>query len=194
MTSTNRTQLGTRIALFVIALAATASTAGAQRTTKDTEAIVAGIRALYAETERDLPGYRKVQRELEGWSVDGGTLTGAFDGTQLRKLAAEHIGETWHGTEEHYFRNDSLVFAYVVHHVTGEPMSEQPRATIEHRLYFDAGRLIRRTRIVRPARLQGEHRERDPEVDDVIEGAAVMAACVRAADAAKPCVAPGYDG
>lgn len=141
---------------------------------------IAAIRAHFDSVERELPEYRKVSRELEGFSLEGGNVEGAFDGDDLRKVTARHFGETWRGTEEYYFSGGELQFVFIVHELYDEQLSGKVEARTEHRLYYDDGRLIRRVRKVLPAGYPHDLSPRDPDLEQVPLDARQFAACVRA--------------
>lgn len=144
---------------------------------------IAAIRAHFNTVERELPGYRRASRELDGFSLEGGNVEGAFNGDDLRKITARHSGESWRGTEEYYFRDGALVFVYVVHEVYDEETMSRVDARVEHRLYYDGGRLIRRIRTVHPASYPHDLSPRDPDLEQVPVDAKQFAECVRATEA-----------
>jgi len=158
--------------------------------TSGAPAAIARIRARVAEIEREAPGYRRTTHDLYGFSLEGGELAGLFRGRELRKLAARLLGETWRGTEEYYYSGGRLIFIHVVHERYGEPMSGHAASTIEHRFYFDGGRLIRRVRTQRPAAAR-DLTQFDPELPKLLRTARLFAACA-AADGRDPpaCTAP----
>lgn len=79
----------------------------------------------------------------------------------------------------------------MVHERYDEPMSGRVQRTIEHRLYFDGGRLIRRIRTVRPAAGLDDPSVYDPELPVLLRKAALFAACAAAAGLDPPeCTAP----
>ena len=159
--------------------------------TSGAPAAIARIRARVAEIEREAPDYRRTTHDLYGFSLEGGELAGLFRGRELRKLAARLLGETWRGTEEYYFSGGRLIFVHVVHERYAQPMGVGGVvATIEHRFYFDGGRLIRRVRTQRPAAAR-DLADFDPELPTLLRTARLFAACA-AADGRDPpaCTAP----
>jgi hypothetical protein len=184
----------TRVLCYGLLLALCASgaarTAAAQVTaTSGSPAAIAHIREQYAQIQREAPGYRRTTHELVGFSLEGGELHGFYRGRELRKLAAQLYGEMWRGTEEFYFADGRLVFIHVVHHRYDEPMSGRVAATLEHRFYFDGGRLIRRVRTQH--RATGDLSAFDPELSVLLRNARLFEACA-ASTAAEPreCTAP----
>jgi hypothetical protein len=66
------------------------------------------------------------------------------------------------------------------------------QATIEHRYYFDGGRLIRRVRTQRPANAGEDMSAYDPDLDALLRDAELFAVCAAApAGPDRPeCTAP----
>lgn len=178
--------------LLVAALCAAAGPAAAQAVTatSGSPAAIARIRALYAQIEREAPTYRRTTHDVWDFSLEGGELKGFYRGGELRKLSARLYGETWQGTEDYYFSGGRLVFIHVVHGRYDEPMSGRVRVRIEHRYYFDGGRLIRYVRTQHP-RSAGDQSMFDPEVQNLREHARLFAACAAATGSEPPeCTAP----
>ena len=162
--------------------------------TSGSPAAIARIRAEFAAIEREAPTYRQTTHELHGFSLEGGELTGFYRGRELRKLHAHLYGETWQGTEEYYFADGRLIFIHTVQERYEMPFAENGRVLwkIEHRFYFDEGRLIRRIRGVRPAPGRGDDlSDYDPWVPMLLRKAELFAACAAAAGTDPPqCTAP----
>jgi hypothetical protein len=164
-------------------------------TSGDTATIVA-IRTLQREIDRSLSGLRKEQRELMHWSLEGGEVVGAFRGDELRKVHARHYGESFRRSEELYFRDGELAFAFIVdemyaggHYLQSNGGKVELR--VEHRMYFDRGRLVRRIRTQKPAVYEWDESGRDPRVEEVLEDAKAYTACVRAkGEAPAECARP----
>lgn len=195
----NRRMLRTRRQLWMAALllalfaggSAPPCAAQAVTSTSGSPAAIARIRQEFAAVEREAHTYRRTTHEVLNFSIEGGELTGFFRGRELRKLHARLFGETWRGTEEYYFAGGQLIFIHVVHERYAEPFGEggQIAARIEHRLYFDGGRLIRRLRTQSP---RAEDLSMfDPEVPTLRRNAQLFAACAASADPQAPqCTAP----
>jgi hypothetical protein len=185
----------TALFLAACALAAAHPIAAQQRVTAtsgDPDAI-ARVRALFAEIEREAPTYRRTTHDVWEFSLEGGSLEGFYRGRELRKLRAELFGETWRGTEEYYFSGGRPVFIFVVHERYDEPMSGRVRHRIEHRYYFDGGRLIRRVRTQHP-RAGEDLSTFDPDLQHLLRNARLFAACAAATGAEPPeCTAPEHD-
>jgi hypothetical protein len=159
--------------------------------TSGNPAVIANIRAEYAATEREAPGYRRTQHELFEFSLEGGELQGFYRGNELRKLSARHYGETGQASQEYYFANGRLIFIHVVVHRYERPFGEGGvQWKSEHRLYFDRGRLIRHIR-TRDPNARVDLSVYDPEVANLLENARLFAACAAAPPGAeRECTAP----
>jgi hypothetical protein len=169
--------------------AARPADAQAVTATSGSPAAIARIRAAVAEVEREAPRYRRTKHDVFNFSLEGGELTGLYRGRELRKLAARLYGETWRGTEEYYFSGGRLVFIHGVTERYDEPMTGRVVFTIEHRLYLDGGRLIRKVRTQRPA--APDQSDLDPKLDWVLTNARLFTACAAATGKEPPqCVAP----
>lgn len=166
---------------------------GAVTATSGSPAAIARIRAEYAATEREAPGYRQTAHDVWNFSLEGGELLGFYRGRELRKLSARLFGESWRGSEDYYFAGGRLIFIHVVHERYNGMFGEGGvRATIEHRYYFDGGRLIRRVRTQRPPNVGEDLSYLDPELPALLTNARLFAACAAApAGPDRPaCTAP----
>jgi hypothetical protein len=160
--------------------------------TSGSPAAIARIRAEFTATEREAPRYRRTTHDLHDFSLEGGELTGFYRGRELRKLHARLFGESGRRTEAYYFAGGRLIFIHVVHERYDEPMSGRVQSTIEYRFYFDRGRLIRRSRSVRPAAGGDDLSMYDPDLPSLLRSAQRFAACAAAAGRNPPaCTAPG---
>lgn len=129
------------MALAVLALTVTGSLAAHAPQTE--EAAVRSIRRHYAAVNKGAARYKRVKKELTGFSVEGGQMVAYFDGDRLMKVVANHYGESGRAVEEYYFRDGRLIFVYRKDSNYDRPMSGKVVYTAEHRLYFDGDRLIR---------------------------------------------------
>lgn len=100
------------------------------------------IRQRYAEVQRDLKQCRQVKRDLPGESAEGGNLTGYFQDSSLRKLAAQFYGESGKALEEYYFWDGQLFFVLRTESHYTKPLSGVVKRKTEDRFYFDHGKLI----------------------------------------------------
>lgn len=187
-----RGQLGAR---------AQVDTVGTVTATSGDSATIVAIRTLQREIDRSLSEMKKVQRNLEAWSLEGGYVVGAFsDRDELRKVHVHHYGESFRRSEELYFRDGELAFAFIVDELYAgghylESNGGQIEMRISHRLYLDRGRLIRRVRTQEPAVHEWDEASRDPRVEVVHDDARALAACVRAeGEAPRECMKSDPEG
>jgi hypothetical protein len=179
--------------MFVLlALCVTRPAAAQDRVTATSgdAAVIAQIRARFAEIGRESSTYRQTTRRLDGFSLEGGELKGFFRGAELRKLEVRFYGEMGRAREEYYFAGDSLFFVYTVHEAYTEPLSGKVRVTVEHRYYFHGGRLIRRI-VTKWPRDEHEWFTDGDSVPDLLANAKLLRACAAARSAEPPeCTAP----
>lgn len=119
-----------------------ASVVSASAADPETEA-VAAIRERYATTNKNLSRYKRVTKELAGFSTEGGELTAYFDGLAIKKIAVKHQGETGRSFEEYYYLDDGFMFVYRKEDTYSRPMSGKVVKTREIRFYFEDGELVR---------------------------------------------------
>jgi len=101
------------------------------------------IRQHYADINRRVPNYRKVKKELSGYSAEGGELFAYFHGPTVMKIAATFFGETGKSTEEYYYWDGKLIFVFRKESHYDKPLSGKVVKTIENRFYFSADKLIK---------------------------------------------------
>jgi hypothetical protein len=194
MRASLRRRLLRAVLLLIACVSGTAQPALGQQAVSATSgnpAAIARIRAEFAAIEREVPAYRQTKHDVHDFSLEGGELTGFYRGRELRKLHARLFGESWRGTEEYYFAGGRLIFIHVVHERYDEPMSGRVQRRIEHRFYFDGGRLVRRIRGVRPAASSGDLSMYDPDLAVLLRKAEMFAACAAATGPNPPaCTAP----
>ena len=150
--------------------------------------VVSAIRGRFGIVERKLPTYDIVEHDLRGFSTEGGTLRGYFDGSQLQKVTARFFGETGRATEEFYFANGEPVFVYRVDERYDRPLSGRVVRRVATRYYLSRGQILRRVRV--PTRSDDDD---DPwqSVDELRRDALLLARCARATTSdPKECVAP----
>ena len=117
--------------------------AGAMRATAQTNDPIPAIRQQYAAINKGVRRYRKIRKELSGFSLEGGELVAYFKGPALVKIAATHYGEGGNSTEEYYYSNGNLIFVFEKVSRYDRPMSGKVTSTAENRFYFSDGKLIR---------------------------------------------------
>jgi hypothetical protein len=101
------------------------------------------IRQHYAETNRKAPTYRKVKKELAGFSAEGGELIAYFHGPSILKISATFFGETGKTTEEYYYWDGKLIFVFRRESQYDKPLSGKVVSTTENRFYFSDDKMIR---------------------------------------------------
>lgn len=101
------------------------------------------IRQQYAAINRRAGKYRKVKKELSGFSLEGGELVAYFDGPAILKIVATHYGEMGRSVDEYYYSKGKLIFAFEKVSHYNKPMSGKVIRTAEQRYYFTGDKLIR---------------------------------------------------
>src|SRR5687767_211913 len=104
---------------------------------------ITSIRQQYAAINKRAARYRKVKKELSGYSLEGGELIAYFDGPAVAKIVARHFGESGNTVEEYYYRNGQLIFVFEKVSRYSRPLSGKVVSTVEHRFYFQDDNLIR---------------------------------------------------
>jgi hypothetical protein len=104
---------------------------------------IQSIRQQSAAINRGARRYRKVTKELSGFSLEGGEMTAYFKGPEIVKIVANHFGEMGRATEEYYYSQGKLIFVFRKDYRYSYPMSGKVVATRENRFYFENDRLIR---------------------------------------------------
>jgi hypothetical protein len=131
-------------AVFVVLTAGTNSVALIPRPdTSQTENSIASIRQRYTAINKSVRKYRRVKKELSGFSLEGGELTAYFSGPRIVKITAAYFGESGRATEEYYYSNEQLIFVFRRDYTYSEPMSGKVVDTKSNRFYFGSDRIIR---------------------------------------------------
>jgi hypothetical protein len=101
------------------------------------------IRAQYGTIKRELSTYRTIEREITGFSTEGGTLKAYVDRDHIKSIVAVFYGETGRSSAEYYYDDaGALFFVFQQESRYDKPFGKIVHAR-EERLYFDRGRLIR---------------------------------------------------
>lgn len=108
-----------------------------------TEDPIQSIRRQYAEINRNAAKYKKVKKELSGFSTEGGDLLAYFDGPSIRKIVANFYGENGKASEEYYYLNGKLIFVLRTDYQYSKPLSGKVVRTTLNRFYFSNDKLIR---------------------------------------------------
>jgi hypothetical protein len=104
---------------------------------------IQSIRQQYAAINQRQGRYKKVKKELSGFSLEGGDLIAYFDGAAIVKIVANHYAEGGKVTEEYYYWNGKLIFVFRKDQRYNKPLSGKVVRTEENRFYFENDRLIR---------------------------------------------------
>lgn len=123
---------------IILAISVLAATSSAQ-----TEDPIPSIRQHYAQINRNAARYRKVKKDLSGFSAEGGTLVAYLDGTKIMKISATYYGETGRSNEDYYYWNSKLIFVLRRESTYSRPLSGKIVKTTENRFYFKDDHLIR---------------------------------------------------
>ena len=112
-------------------------------TTPQSETDIQSIRQSYAAINRKQARYRKVKKELSGFSAEGGVLTAYFDGQNIVKMLATYYGEMGRTNEEFYYRDGKLIFVLRTELNYNRPLSGKVVSRKVSRFYFHDDKLIR---------------------------------------------------
>jgi hypothetical protein len=125
------------VAIFILALSSFGAVARAQA-----DEAVESIRQHYANINQNTARYRRVKKNLSGYSAEGGELVAYFHGPTVMKMVATFFGETGRTIEEYYFWNGQLIFVFQTENRYNKPFGKIVRK-IENRCYFRDGKMIR---------------------------------------------------
>lgn len=125
---------------FAVTLGANVAPAPVLAQAKDP---ITSIRQQYTAINKREARYRKVKKELSGYSLEGGELVAYFDGPAIVKIMARHFGESGNTAEEYYYRNGQLIFVFERVSRYSGPLSGKVASAVENRFYFQADNLIR---------------------------------------------------
>ncbi|HEV7744929.1 MAG TPA: hypothetical protein VGO56_08025 [Pyrinomonadaceae bacterium] len=103
---------------------------------------IQSIRKQYLAINKGVGRYKKVKKELSGFSLEDGEMVAYFDGPTIVKVVATYYGETGKSLEEYYFANESLIFVYRKESRYNRPLSGKVVHSYENRFYFAKDRLI----------------------------------------------------
>ena len=107
------------------------------------EAAIETIRQHYAAINKNVTLYRRVKKDLSGYSAEGGELIAYFHGPTIMKIAATFFGETGKSTEEYYYWDGKLIFVFRREARYDKPLSGKIVATKDNRFYFKDDKMIR---------------------------------------------------
>ena len=104
---------------------------------------IPAIRQQYAAINRNAARYKKVKKELLGFSAEGGELVAYLSGPSIVKISATFYGEMGRATDEFYYSNDKLIFIFRRHSHYRAPLTGKVVRITENRYYFKDDKLIR---------------------------------------------------
>lgn len=104
---------------------------------------IAPIRQHYVQINRSAAGYRKVKKDLSGFSAEGGVLVAYFNGLNIMKIRATFYGESGKAAEDYYYWEGKLIFVLRTDYAYSKPLSGKVVRTEESRFYFNDDKLIR---------------------------------------------------
>lgn len=107
------------------------------------EESIASIGQHYAQINRSAAKYKKVKKELSGFSAEGGQLVAYFHGPSIMKIAATFFGESGKAAEEYYYWDGKLIFVLRTDYRYNKPLSGKVVKTTVDRFYFSEDKLIR---------------------------------------------------
>ena len=134
----------TTISILVIAVAAFSALAGGGVPAAPQSADpIETIRQQYANINQKVPSYRRVKKNLSGFSAEGGQLVAYFHGPSVMKMVATFLGESGKASEEYYFWNGKLMFVFRTENRYDKPLSGKVVKKTENRFYFQDDKLIK---------------------------------------------------
>lgn len=128
---------------FTLVLILAVVTVSAAFGTAQVENQIQSIRQSYAAINRKQARYRKVKKELSGFSAEGGVLIAYFDGPNIVKMLATYYGEMGRTNEEFYYRDGKLIFVLRTELNYNRPLSGKVVSRKLSRFYFNDDKLIR---------------------------------------------------
>lgn len=131
------------VAIFVPSCWANGMSSPFTTSSSQAEDLIQPIQQRYATINRNASKYRKVKKELSGFSAEGGELVAYFNGRAIMKIVATYYGESGRAGEEYYYWNEKLIFVFRKEYRYDSPMSGKVIQTNENRFYFSNDRLIR---------------------------------------------------
>lgn len=124
------------LALYLIAFAQCPIAAAV-----DVKAEIAEIRKIYQNINADAGNFEKIEKKLEGYSLEGGSLTAYVKTDVIYKIVANHFGEGGKRVDELYIDKDRLIFVFSVVYTYDQQHGKIVEKE-ENRLYFKDDTLI----------------------------------------------------
>lgn len=114
--------------------------------TNQTE-IIEQIVVLSNNIDKNLKNYQRRDTTVIGYSAEGTELIGYFENNSIKKIIAEHAGETGKAKEEYYFDNSQLVLTVQKRYTYDKPIYESNQQKVvsqeEERFYFNREILLK---------------------------------------------------
>ncbi|HYR74821.1 MAG TPA: hypothetical protein VEM96_03175 [Pyrinomonadaceae bacterium] len=126
------------ILIFVLAVVNVFANASIQR-----EDPIQSIRQHSAQINGSVPRYKRVKKDLSGFSAEGGGLLAYFHGPSIMKMVATYFGESGKAAEEYYFWDGKLIFVLRTDFRYDKPLSGKVSRKTENRFYFSNHKLIK---------------------------------------------------
>ena len=104
---------------------------------------IQSIRQHYAQINRNASRYKKVRKELSGFSAEGGDLVAYFRAPAIMKMVATFLGESGKASEAYYYWDGKLIFVLRTDYRYDKPLSGKVARKTEDRFYFSDKKLIR---------------------------------------------------
>jgi hypothetical protein len=104
---------------------------------------VRAIRQHFTTINKGTRRYKKIKKELAGFSTEGGELIAYLDNQAIVKIVATYFGETGRTLEEYYYWNGELIFVLRKEMTYDQPLSGKVVRSEANRFYFEKRKLIR---------------------------------------------------
>lgn len=132
-----------RFFLFVVTLAVLGQFGVFGQTDKGITSIRTEVNLINKNARR----YRKVERSVEGISLEGARATYFSSGKGLKKITAKIYGETFRATAELFYSGEQIIFAFqrlerYDTHIAADPPPKVDKV-LETRVYYSGGEAIR---------------------------------------------------
>ncbi len=127
---------------FLVSLPCLFSSNAKCQTQENSDSIVRRIRAEYLDVNKKK--LRIEEKNLEGYSSEGGLLKKFYDGNRMKKAVLVFYGETGKSINEFYFDHDSLFFVYRVEERYDKPIYDTitKKTVLSDRFYFVGNRIF----------------------------------------------------
>lgn len=129
--------------IFSLCALVTVSTPGVGAPLVQAQDPTESIREHYTGINKNVPLYRRVKKNLSGFSGEGGELIAYFHGPSIMKMMVTFYGETGRAVEEYYYWNGKLIFVFRQESRYDKPLSDKVVTKKENRFYFADDKLIR---------------------------------------------------